>query len=277
MKVYRYLLVAGLLVVLTSLALWVGAQEPPSDDPLGEPPTFLQGFYEAWVNSPHADVEAEAFVHWDAEGEVPESCATCHSTPGYLDYLGEDGSEFGKVDAPAPIGSVVNCDACHNQTASNLSAVTFPSGVEITNLGEDARCMVCHQGRASGLSVDAAIEEVGLTEEANTVSADLTFINIHYYAAASTLYGSDVHGGYEFAGLGYQKKFRHVEGIDSCADCHSPHTLEVRVNTCATCHEGVEAAEDLRGIRMAGSLIDYDGDGDMEEGIAGEIETLQET
>lgn len=277
MKVYRYLLVAGLLVVLASLALWVGAQEPPSDDPLGEPPTFLQGFYDAWVNSPHADVEAEAFIHWDAEGEIPETCATCHSTPGYLDYLGEDGSEFGKVDAPAPIGSVVNCDACHNRTASSLSAVTFPSGVEITNLGEDARCMVCHQGRASGPRVDAAIEEVGLTEEANTVSADLTFINIHYYAAASTLYGSDVHGGYEFAGLGYQKKFRHVEGIDSCADCHSPHTLEVRVNTCATCHEGVEAAEDLRGIRMAGSMIDYDGDGDTEEGIAGEIETLQET
>ncbi len=277
MKVYRYLLVVGLLLLTASLALWVGAQEPPSDDPLGEPPTFLAGFYEAWVNSPHADVEAEAFVHWDAEGEVPESCATCHTTPGYQDFLGADGSEAGTVDAPAPIGSVINCDACHNQVASSLTAVSFPSGVEITDLGESARCMVCHQGRASANSVNAKLEELGLTEEPNTISAELGFINIHYYAAAASLYGYDVHGGYEFDGLGYQKKFRHVEGIDSCTDCHSPHTLEVRVNSCATCHEGVESVEDVLNIRMAGSMVDYDGDGDVEEGIAGEISTLQET
>ncbi|MCL4875205.1 MAG: hypothetical protein KJ064_01030 [Anaerolineae bacterium] len=277
MKVYRYLLVVGLLLLTASLALWVGAQEPPSDDPLGEPPTFLAGFYEAWVNSPHADVEAEAFVHWDAEGEVPESCATCHTTPGYQDFLGADGSEAGTVDAPAPIGTVINCDACHNQVASSLTAVSFPSGVEITDLGESARCMVCHQGRASANSVNAKLEELGLTEEPNTISAELGFINIHYYAAAASLYGYDVHGGYEFDGLGYQKKFRHVEGIDSCTDCHSPHTLEVRVNSCATCHEGVESVEDVLNIRMAGSMVDYDGDGDVEEGIAGEISTLQET
>jgi hypothetical protein len=277
MRVYRYLLVVGLLLLTASLALWVGAQEPPSDDPLGEPPTFLAGFYEAWVNSPHADVEAEAFVHWDAEGEVPESCATCHTTPGYQDFLGADGSEAGKVDAPAPLGTVINCDACHNQVASSLTAVSFPSGVEITDLGESARCMVCHQGRASANSVNAKLEELGLTEEPNTISADLGFINIHYYAAAASLYGYDVHGGYEFDGLGYQKKFRHVEGIDSCTDCHSPHTLEVRVNSCATCHEGVESVEDVLNIRMAGSMVDYDGDGDVEEGIAGEISTLQET
>lgn len=277
MKVYRYLLVVGLLLLTASLALWVGAQEPPSDDPLGEPPTFLAGFYEAWVNSPHADVEAEAFVHWDAEGEVPESCATCHTTPGYQDFLGADGSEAGTVDAPAPIGTVINCDACHNQVASSLTAVSFPSGVEITDLGESARCMVCHQGRASANSVNAKLEELGLTEEPNAISAELGFINIHYYAAAASLYGYDVHGGYEFDGLGYQKKFRHVEGIDSCTDCHSPHTLEVRVNSCATCHEGVESVEDVLNIRMAGSMVDYDGDGDVEEGIAGEISTLQET
>lgn len=277
MKVYRYLLVVGLLLLAASLALWVGAQEPPSDDPLGEPPTFLAGFYEAWVNSPHADVGAEAFVHWDAEGEVPESCATCHTTPGYQDFLGADGSEAGTVDAPAPLGTVINCDACHNQVASSLTAVSFPSGVEITDLGESARCMVCHQGRASANSVNAKLEELGLTEEPNTVSAELGFINIHYYAAAASLYGYDVHGGYEFDGLGYQKKFRHVEGIDSCTDCHSPHTLEVRVNSCATCHEGVESVEDVLNIRMAGSMVDYDGDGDVEEGIAGEISTLQET
>jgi hypothetical protein len=120
------------------------------------------------------------------------------------------------------------------------------------------------------------IEEAGLADEPNTVSADLRFINIHYYAAAASLYGSEAHGGYEFEGMLYQSRFRHVEGIDTCIDCHNPHTLEVNVNTCTNCHEGVASVEDLRSIRMLGSGIDYDGDGDLEEGIAGEIETLQE-
>ena len=39
----------------------------------------------------------------------------------------------------------------------------------------------------------------------------------------------------------------------------------------STCHTDVAAKEDLRNIRMNGSLVDYDGDGDTTEGIAGEI------
>jgi hypothetical protein len=71
-------------------------------------------------------------------------------------------------------------------------------------------------------------------------------------------------------------RFNHTEGVDTCIDCHNPHTLEVQVETCGDCHEGVESIEDVESIRMMGSLIDYDGDGDIEEGIKGEIETLQE-
>jgi hypothetical protein len=41
---------------------------------------------------------------------------------------------------------------------------------------------------------------------------------------------------------------------------------------CQACHTDVETAEDLVNIRMAGSLVDYDGDGDMEEGVYYEIE-----
>ncbi|NIN99734.1 MAG: hypothetical protein GTO49_33155, partial [Anaerolineae bacterium] len=73
-------------------------------------------FEEMWAESGHADAEAEAFVHWDEDdpAEVPVACARCHSTPGYVDFIGADGSEAGVVDNPAPIGTTVECEACHN-------------------------------------------------------------------------------------------------------------------------------------------------------------------
>lgn len=280
-KPYLVFFVGGILLIIASLVI-SGGQTPtlaqdggdePTPNPVGEPPTFLTDIYEDWVHSPHADVEAEAFIHWDEDGEVSERCAQCHSTPGYQDYLGADGTEFG-VDGPAPLGSVINCDACHNAEATHLDTVTFPSGIEVTDLGDSARCMVCHQGRSWGGTVDAALEELAI-EDMNTVSADLGFINIHYYAAAASLYGSDVEGGYQFEGDNYQKQFQHAEGYGECEDCHQPHTLEVKVNECAACHEDVDELEDIYDIRMQGSMIDYDGDGDTREGIKGEIETLQ--
>ena len=73
-------------------------------------------FLELWQSSGHADASAEAFVHWDEDdpAEVPTRCAKCHSTPGYLDFLGADGTEFGVVDNPSPLGTTVECAACHN-------------------------------------------------------------------------------------------------------------------------------------------------------------------
>ncbi|MCI0710158.1 MAG: hypothetical protein L0154_08345 [Chloroflexi bacterium] len=266
-------IIAGLVFVSTSPATLAQGDGTPS--PVGEPPTFLSGIYEDWVNSPHADFTAEAFIHWDEDGEVSDRCARCHSTPGYQDYLGADGTAFG-VDGPAPLGSVINCDACHNEVATNLTSVEFPSGVVLEDLGDSARCMVCHQGRSFSGTVDAALAEAGVSEDLNAVSEDLSFINIHYYAAAASLYGSDVHGGYEYAGQRYQMQFQHVDAYDACFECHQPHTLEVRVNECVTCHEDVASVEDVREIRMPGSMIDYDGDGDMGEGIYAEVAGLQE-
>ena len=233
---------------------------------------------EQWQNSPHNAAEDEAFVHWDEDdpAEVPTSCAKCHSTPGFIDFLGADGSEFGVVDEAAPIGSTIECNACHNDAARQLTTVTFPSGVTVTDLGDESRCMTCHQGRSSTVQVNASIEELGLTEALDETNEELGFINIHYYAAAATKYGTVAMGGYEYDGKSYDGVFAHVEPYDTCIECHDPHTLEVQVEECTACHEGVESAEDLAGIRTVASLVDYDGDGDMEEGIMAEIGTLQE-
>ncbi|GIK62436.1 MAG: hypothetical protein BroJett018_02300 [Chloroflexota bacterium] len=275
MKMYRYFIVLGLLLIATALVVGVQAQDGGQENPQGEPPTFLREYYDQWVASPHADVEAAAFHRWDEDGVVEVDCAQCHSTPGYVDYLGGDGSPAGTVEVAPPVGTVVNCDACHNPVASSLTTVSFPSGVEVTNLSDSTRCMVCHQGRASGLRVEQSITDAGLTD-LNTVSADLRFINIHYYAAAASLYGSEVHAGYEFPGKSYQPRNNHVPEYDTCIECHNPHTLELKITECAACHEDVESVEDLADVRMNGSLHDYDGDGDLEEGIKGELDTLKE-
>lgn len=235
-------------------------------------------FADEWIASPHNDVEAEAFNHWneDDPAEIPTECAKCHSTPGYQDYVGADGSAVNVVDAPAPIGTTVQCDACHNQATIAKTSVIFPSGIEIMNLGDESRCMECHQGRASTVSVDQRIADAGLTEDLDTVSEDMGFTNIHYYAAAATQYGTLAKGGYEYGGKSYDARFDHVDSHNTCIECHDPHTLEVNLTECQACHTDAQTAEDLVNIRMAGSLVDYDGDGDMEEGVYYEIEGLRD-
>jgi hypothetical protein len=239
-------------------------------------PTVEIPFLAAWQGSGHADATAEAFRHWDEDDpmEVPSSCAKCHSSYGYQDFLGLDGSEAGTVDSGHPVDSVITCTTCHNTATLAMDSVVMPSGAEITGLGSEAVCMQCHQGRSSKLTVDEAIAEAGVDDD--VVSEDLGFINIHYYAAAASKYGTEAQGGYEYDGNTYDAFFVHVEGYEACQDCHNSHTLELKIDECATCHTGVASVEDLRAIRMPGSLVDYDGDGDLEEGIAEEIVGLQE-
>jgi hypothetical protein len=231
-------------------------------------------FADMWAESAHADLEAEAFRHWDEDDQavVPAGCAKCHSEGGALDFFGADGTEARVVDGDHAIDTVISCVACHNAATKSWDAVIFPSGAEISGLGPEARCMECHQGRASKASVDGKIEEAGLMEDLDTVSEDISFTNIHYFAAAATMYGTLTQGGYEYEGKAYDAKNDHVAGFDTCVGCHSPHTLELQSESCAECHGDT----DPKDIRMFGSLVDYDGDGDAEEGIYYEIETLQE-
>jgi hypothetical protein len=236
-------------------------------------------FHAEWQASAHGDATSRSFTNWDQTDDkaVPISCAKCHSTDGFLDFLGADGSEFGVVNNPAPIGSVVTCEACHNNVAVGLTSVTFPSGEEIHGLGSEARCMQCHQGRASTVQVIGSIERAGLTmDDLDTVSPDLGFTNIHFFAAAATQYGTLAKGGYEYPGKVYDGRFEHVEAYQTCSDCHNPHTLEVEPTQCAACHENVRDARDFVNIRMQGSLADFDGNGNLREGIYYEIAGLRE-
>ena len=55
------------------------------------------------------------------------------------------------------------CVTCHNAVTFTKTTVMFPSGVEI-KAGDDVRCMECHQGRESKVSVDTQIEKFAVTD-----------------------------------------------------------------------------------------------------------------
>jgi hypothetical protein len=165
--------------------------------------------------------------------------------------------------------------ACHNSAVSAKDSVIMPSGLEIKDLGPEARCMECHQGRESKISVDEAIEKAAVKDD-DTVSADLGFRNIHYFAAAATKYGTLAKGGYEYDDQTYDGFFAHVDDFMTCNNCHDQHTLQLKVEECAACHEGVTKPEDFQNVRMNGSLADYDGDGDIKEGMYFELEGVRE-
>jgi len=247
----------------------------PEPEPCPECPEAMScPFEEDWAGSGHADAESEAFRHWDEDDPavVPSNCAKCHSQGGAMDFFGADGTEAGVVDGDHAIDTVISCAVCHNDATVMWDTVVFPSGIEISGLGSEARCMECHQGRASKATVDAGIEEAGMVDDLDTVSEDLGFTNIHYYAAAATLYGTFAEGGYQYDGKTYDAKFRHVEGYETCVSCHNVHTLEVKAEACIECHgEG-----DYQDYREISSASDYDGDGDVEEGVYYETVGLQE-
>jgi hypothetical protein len=222
-----------------------------------------------WSVSGHANFTGEPFRHWAADGAVPTSCAKCHSRP-------------------------ISCGACHTGDGDGttlwdrrdvntaLSPVTFPSGLT-ADLGDDSNlCMACHQGRESKKSIDDTI--------AANPAGPYSFINIHYFAAAATLFGTEVKGGYEYDNLVYVGRFAHLPARETCIMCHmgraddlleNNHTFEAEAAYCLPCHRGTvtnptDPAHPFRDIRFpavgGGTLgIDFDGDGNAAEGLYFEI------
>jgi hypothetical protein len=130
--------------------------------------------------------------------------------------------------------------------------------------------MQCHQGRVSALTVDQAIADL----PDDSISRKLGFIDVHYRIAAATHMGSEVKGAYQYDGQDYAKRFRHVRGLSSCTGCHDPHSLLVNARACSPCHVNVVDDRDLGSIRV--DSVDWDGDGNSKEGVADEIDSLQQ-
>lgn len=234
-----------------------------------------------WAESGHGDLHGDPWSHYDWKSSSRQACQRCHTATGFANYATDpDTYDATKNDFSYLTGSqeeVLYCNGCHKDSTFSrrtISTVKFPSG-KTADLGDDSNlCMACHQGRASKKSVDDAVaaKETGLS-----------FINIHYFAAAALFFGTDVQGGYEFDGKTYAGKNTfdgHSGKKNTCIKCHMregtaeepDHHFVPRVTDCSTsgCHSDIKDFEDIR----AGS-VDYDGDGDTKEGSRREIETLE--
>jgi hypothetical protein len=201
---------------------------------------------------------------------VPGTCAKCHGATGLAVFLKEG------VNVSVPLANGFECANCHNDlttfTRYTVDSVKFPSGATLTfGDGNDANlCINCHQGRESTVSVNRLIGDLGPDEQ----SESLRFLNVHYFAAGASRFGTEAKGAYEYTGQTYNGFFPHVQGFQTCVQCHSTHQLTVQVQACGGCHTNVKSEEDLQNIRM--TPTDFDGDGDVTEGMAHEVSTMQE-
>lgn len=288
MSLKKFLVLLGVLMVGLVVLAACGGNATGTKTAAGETPqaqpTLQIPNEDAFLGSGHADAKAEPFNHWnDADpAVVPTDCAKCHTSAGFQDFAAN-----GKVtaDVPAPAGTL-DCMTCHSPASMALTSVTFPSGKVIQTSEEgEAVCMSCHQGRESKVSVDKQISDFNVTDEdavvkpmtdASGKTTNFGFINIHYFAAGATLYGSQAESGYEYPGKTYDPEFRHVKGMDTCIACHDQHSLQVKVDKCAECHQGVKTVDDLKNNRENGSLVDYNGNGNVTEGIYYELQGVEE-
>lgn len=264
-----------LLLAVTAVLCLAGRPAAAQQDNL--PPDIIEDlpFFERWLSGAHADLTSPAFSYWnDLEPPlIPKGCAKCHSRTGFEDFLGVDGSAAGQVDRPHPVGTVIDCAACHNEAFTNKTTVMMPSGIELHTAVDETRCTECHQGRQSTVGIDTMIKNAGASLD--TVSDALDFARTHNNPGVALKYGTAAKGGYEYAGLAYDSEFAHVPGYRTCTQCHNPYTLTVKVEECQQCHAEVKTTADLVKIRMAGSAVDYNGNGNIDEGISAEITALQ--
>ena len=268
---------SGVAVILAACSASETLPAPAAPAPIVECPTVSiptpVSFDDLWNSSAHADEKngkAGAFTHWDTTNpqEIPATCAQCHSRTGFLDFLGVDGTAPGVVDSPAKVGTRITCYVCHNEATLTLESVTFPSGKRIGRLGPEARCITCHQGRASTETVNDAIAKVVLPND-DTPSADLAFVNSHSISGA-TSFGTEVQGAYEYAGKSYRGRFMRGTEFFTCIRCHDQHSLQVNIEMCSECH--TFDGKDAKNIRV--NTTDFDGDGNTAEGAYYEIKQI---
>ena len=253
----------------------------------------------AWAESSHAgfiglnnivnSTTSPAFTTYDFKSSARAACQRCHTATGFRNRANDQAGYNPANNVFVATGEqreLIYCWACHSNNIGGIREITyagtpgviFPSG-KIANISIPSNlCAMCHQGRESGLSVQAVIN----SNPSNI--ANKSFINIHYYAASASFLGNEVTGGYEYPSKTYvgRNTFSGHTSVDkdTCVGCHlrlnesdpPDHHFVPKVSDCSTCHTGISSFEDIR----PSGIPDYDGDGNTTEGLRGEVETLEE-
>jgi hypothetical protein len=234
-----------------------GGGGPTTTDEESEGYTLATGpaasIYEEWAKSGHGDMTATPWRRWDPD-VVSTGCAKCHSASGFIDYAFD-----GVVSMANPPSLGLECAACHtgspssyyNPTFAALEPVRFPVNVadaeasgdpvesNLSLFGSSNMCLVCHQGRESGQDVQNTIDNN---------PEPYSFLNIHYFAAAGTLFGTESNAGYEYGLNSYIARNTfpsHPDDLSTCEGCHMTnaengenHTWIPDLATCQSCHGG---------------------------------------
>ena len=219
-------------------------------------------------DSGHFASDGEPFRHWDEDDAMSTSCARCHSSEG-AQLAFSDGTLIQDEAITTAdfkpytrgISAGLACESCHTDPfdpagpTRTLASVEFNSGVvvDVGNAaaffaaGEDSPlCMSCHQGRSSTDTVNTRI-----------AGGSLSFSNIHYYAAAASLFGNVTRGGYQYTVAtstpgafgadpvytGMNTFGSHPATLQTCEGCHlqegtNEHSFTPDIGRCDDCHTG---------------------------------------
>ncbi len=224
-----------------------------------------------WNNSMHAVTTT------DPAGNA--TCVGCHTSFGFI------GRMTGATNVSTAY-SAINCETCHEphgQTAPSTAAhlirtdvpVKLADGTTVSNAGEGALCMNCHQARVSGQTYAAA-------------TAGSTYFGPHEGPQADMLEGTN---GYTY-GQSIPTSAHAFVTQNTCVDCHMQttaatdpaflqaggHTFKPSftpagsttpvdlVGACQTCH-GPEITT------FNFPLLDYNGDGKI-DGVQTEVQEM---
>jgi hypothetical protein len=91
-------------------------------------------------------------------GPSSVNCLPCHSADGFIDRRSPANTNYAVVATPNATFAPISCQACHEPHGDTVpadnphlirvsGAVKMPDGTVVTNAGEGAVCLECHQNR----------------------------------------------------------------------------------------------------------------------------------
>jgi hypothetical protein len=228
-------------------------------------------------------------------GPSSVNCLPCHSADGFIDRRSPANTNYAIVPTPNSTFAPISCQACHEPhgdtvPADNphliraMGAVTMPDGTVVTNAGEGAVCLACHQNRNGSAA----------TQLVNYPLGQPTWFGGSSFGAHDNPQGDMIEGiNANTYGQAIPSSAHRYAVTNLCVGCHMQsttttdpaflkaggHTFNMsytvvtngvtnsvdKVDVCVQCHGPIDSFDMVRG--------DYNGDG-VTEGVQTEVQHL---